>query len=353
MTLTVRRRLDVLAWVLVTGVFALDLLLPERASVGLLYVVVLLLGLWTPGSRDVLFVAGFASVLSVVEYMVSPVDDHWTVNLSNHLLQVIVLWVTAIGVHRHRRTLLERELAERHAQAAEAQLREQAALAQLGQMAAVVAHEVRNPLAGIRGAVQILAKRLGPDAAERNITSEVIRRIDALAAIVQDLLQFARPRRPVPVQRPFSGLARPTLDLLRDDPALARMALELAGEDAVVFADPELFNLVLQNLLMNSVDAMERRGRIVVTATDGPDACEIRVADEGPGIPPAARARLFEPFYTTKHRGTGLGLATARRLVEAHGGTLNLVWPATGGTTAVLRLPHPDAATARARITPS
>ncbi len=340
MTLLLRRRIDLLAWGLVAVVFLLDLVLPEGAAIGLLYVVVMLLGLWTPGTRDVLYVAAFATVLSVVEYVLTPVSEHWSANLSNHVLQVAVVWITACGVNLHRRTLLARERAERQAQASEIKLRQQAALAQIGKMAAVVAHEVRNPLAGIRAAVQVITRRLLPDAPEQKIAHEVITRIDTLNDIVGDLLQFARPRQPSPVETTFGPLIRTTVTLLRDDPALADVTVDVGGEDLVLKADPELLKLVLHNLLVNSAQAMEGHGRIEVIARCEDNADEIRIADEGPGMPVGLRTHLFEPFFTTKHRGTGLGLATARRLMEAHGGTLDLICPAEGGTVAVLRLPR-------------
>ena len=334
-----RRRVDLLAYALVAGVFLLDVRLPETYAVGLLYVVVLLLGLWTTESRTVLYVAGVATLLSIVEYVLTPREDGWTVSASNHALQVVVLWITAFGVNLHRRTLLQRERAEQQAQRSEARLREQAALAQVGKMAAVVAHEVRNPLAGIRGAVQVISRRLAPDAPEQKIANEVMTRIDTLNEIVNDLLQFARPHQPARIQTGFQPLIRTTVALLRDDPALADVTVDIEGSDVVLMADPELLKLVLHNLLVNSAQAMEGCGRIVVTTSIVEDVCEIRLADEGPGIPPAVRQHLFEPFFTTKHRGTGLGLATARRLVAAHGGTLDLICPPAGGTTAVLRLP--------------
>ena len=193
MTLRFRRQVDVLAWILVAGVFVIDLNLPDTANIGLLYVVVLLLGLWMTGPNDVLYLAAFATVLSGVEYALSPGDRSSTINVSNHALQAVVVWITAVGVSLHRRALLQWARAEAQARASDARLREQAALAQIGQMAAIVAHEVRNPLAGIRGAVQIITHRLGADAPEQRIATEVVTRIDTLNEIVSDLLEFARP----------------------------------------------------------------------------------------------------------------------------------------------------------------
>jgi signal transduction histidine kinase len=341
-----RQHLVVLACLLVTGVFALDLTVPEDADISLLYVVVLLIGLWTPGARDVLYVAGFATLLSGVEYLASPAEHHWTVNVSNHVLQVVVVWITAIGVNLHRRTLLGRERAEQQVRAADVRLREQAALAQIGKMAAVVAHEVRNPLAGIRGAVQMIARRLAADAPEQRIAKEVVTRIDTLNEIVQDLLMFARPHQPAPVRTALYPLVQTTVALMRDDPAVAEVAVEITADGAMVVVDPELMKLALHNLLVNSAQAMEGRGRIAIVARATDRLCEIRIADEGPGISAAVRQHLFEPFFTTKHRGTGLGLATSRRLLEAHGGTLELICPPGGGTTAILRIPQPAATAA-------
>jgi signal transduction histidine kinase len=340
MTLARRWGLDALAWLLVVAVFLLDLVVPEGTAIGLLYVVVMLLGLWTPGARGVLYLAAFATALSLIEFWASPVEGDLPAVISNHILQVIVIWITALGVHAHRRTLIARARAERHAQESEARLREQAALAQIGKMAAVVAHEVRNPLAGIRAAMQVLSRRLGADAPEQKVTAEVVTRVDTLSEIVQDLLQFARPRQPAPVETPFHPLVRTTVELLRNDPAMSSVTVDIHGEDVRVYADAELIKLVFHNLIVNSAQAMDGKGRIEILAECLPGACEIRVSDNGPGIPPAVRQHLFEPFFTTKHRGTGLGLATARRLVEAHGGTLALTCPPSGGTTAVLRLPR-------------
>lgn len=334
-----RRQLIVAAFVLAAGVFVLDLMLPESGDISLLYVVVLLLGLWTPDARDVLYIAAFATVLAAVEYQASPSAGRWTVDLSNRLLQVVVLWITAFGVNVFRGTLAARERADRQVQEADARLREQASLAQLGKMAAVVAHEVRNPLAGIRGAVQMIARRLAPDAPEQRIAGEVVARIDTLNAIVQDLLMFARPHPPTPLPTRLDPLVRTTVALLKDDPALTGIEVVVDVEDFTLGVDPELIKLALHNLLVNGAQAMDGQGRIAITARSLAPMCELRIADEGPGIPEPVRAHLFEPFFTTKHRGTGLGLATSRRLVELHGGTLELICPPAGGTIAVLRLP--------------
>jgi PAS domain S-box-containing protein len=223
----------------------------------------------------------------------------------------------------------------------EAALREQTALARVGKLAAVVAHEVRNPLAGIRGAIQVIGKRLPPDRSEQRVIKEIITRIDTLNAIVEDLLVFARPKDPVLATIPAAALVRDTVSLLRDDPRFAHIELRVESADARVVADGEQIKLVLLNLLLNAAQAMGGRGTVEIASRPTADGHELRVTDHGPGIPDEVRERLFEPFFTTKSQGTGLGLATARRILESHGGSISLESSPSGGVTAVVRLPSP------------
>jgi PAS domain S-box-containing protein len=221
----------------------------------------------------------------------------------------------------------------------EAALREQTALVQLGKMAAVVAHEVRNPLAGIRGAMQVLGRRTPAESPEQGVIVEAIKRIDTLNEIVDDLLQFARPHQPALRTFASSALIDETISLLRDDPRFTGITIEVAVEEATIMADLEQLKLVLLNLLINGAQAMDGRGVLSVSFRTIPGWHEVRITDQGPGISPEAMEHLFEPFFTTKHRGTGLGLPTARRILEGHGGTIELECPAGGGTTAIVRLP--------------
>ena len=219
---------------------------------------------------------------------------------------------------------------------AEERLREQAALTHLGQIAAVVAHEVRNPLAGLRGSLQVLSSRLPPHAAERDVVSRMIDRIDGLNAKVTDILVYARPAEPrfQPVD------VRP---LIAEAAASARAATvgaqpaAITGEDAVVRADPEMLRPVLLNLLINAYQA-NREGPIDVTIARHDGICTIGVLDRGSGIPADVRARAFEPFFTTKAGGTGLGLLVVRRLTQLQGGSLRLLDREGGGTAAELSL---------------
>jgi two-component system sensor kinase FixL len=226
----------------------------------------------------------------------------------------------------------------------ERQLREQASLARLGEMAAVVAHEVKNPLAGIRGAIQVIGSRLPADSTDRRIAGEIVARIDALAELMKDLLLFARPPEPRPQAVDVARLVSTTAELLRQDPSLREVNVRVLGEAPPTMADPSLLQIVFHNLLVNGAHAMQGRGDIAVSVDDVSSMCRIRFADQGPGIPPEIRERVFTPFFTTKTRGSGLGLPTCQRLIEAHRGTLAIECPPEGGTTVTVTLPAASAA---------
>ena len=218
-------------------------------------------------------------------------------------------------------------------------LQEQAALARLGEMAAVVAHEVKNPIAGIRGALQVISSRMPPEQRDRAVMGEIIMRLDGLNAVVQDLLVFARPRELRTEPTDVGKLLANTIDLIRRDPSFAAIEVRVDGNTAVVPGDPAQLLLVFQNVLLNAAQAMGGQGRVTVAITVADGRCAIAIADAGPGMPPDVRDHAFEPFFTTKSRGTGLGLPLAKRIIESHGGEIRIDAPSTGGTTVTLVLP--------------
>jgi len=218
-------------------------------------------------------------------------------------------------------------------------LREQAALTRLGQMAAVVAHEVKNPIAGIRGALQVIGSRMAADSRDRSVIGEIIARLDALNGIVQDLLVFARPRELRTESVDLSALVSSTAELIRRDPALANVDVRVNGDRSIVRGDREQLQLVFHNIIVNAAQALGGAGRVDVAITRSVDGCRTTIADHGPGMPPEVRAKAFDPFFTTKHRGTGLGLPIARRVVEAHGGSISIDTPQGGGTVVSIALP--------------
>lgn len=225
----------------------------------------------------------------------------------------------------------------------EQRLRDQEALSSIGEMAAVLAHEVRNPLAGIRGGVQLLST-LFPDAVEgRELIDSIVARIDSLNSVLSDLLTFARVRELKIAGLEIRAFLADLSASLALDPAMRGVEIQLAEvPDEVILVDVDQFRLVLMNLLLNAAQAMNNDGVITVVVRATSQLVQIEIIDRGPGVPPEVRERLFEPFFTTKHRGTGLGLPTAKRIVEAHGGTLSIEnVPGDGrGTVARVSLPR-------------
>ena len=223
---------------------------------------------------------------------------------------------------------------------AEAQLREQAALTHLGQLAAVVAHEVRNPLAGLRASLQMLDRRMA-ESRDREIIAAMIQRIDSLNEKVEDLLLYARPK-PARLQ-PVDVAA-----LLRDVASSARVATGYAGppipieggHGAMALADPDMLRAALLNVTMNACQAAGTSDvDIHITKEDA--ACRIAIRDRGPGIAAGVRDRVFEPFFTTRAGGTGLGLAIVKRLLELQNGAIVLGERPGGGTVAEVTVPSP------------
>ena len=222
---------------------------------------------------------------------------------------------------------------------AEERLRQQAALARLGQMAAVVAHEVRNPLAGIKGAMQVLIGRRDKEDQELPVLRDIVARVDSLNDLISDLMVFARPRPPQLADVELRHLAHDAITMARRDPSCQEVNVSVEGSPITVRADAELVRGTLLNLLLNAGQAMRGRGRVVVRVSQDGDHAAIEVRDDGPGIPEALRPQVFEPFFTTKARGGGLGLAIARRTAEIHGGELTLDCPEHGGSVLKLTLP--------------
>jgi signal transduction histidine kinase len=213
-------------------------------------------------------------------------------------------------------------------------------LAALGELSAIVAHEVRNPLGVIFNSLGSLRRLLRPSGDARVLLDIVGEEADRLNRIVGDLLDFARPStpelRPEPLARVVEeavgvALAQrpPSVEVVHDlDPALPPVPL-----------DVRMVRQAVLNVAVNAVQAMPRGGRITVRTRREPDAAVVEIEDTGPGIPDEVKDRIFEPFFTTKASGTGLGLAVVKRIVEGHGGSIVAASRPGHGTRFLLRFP--------------
>jgi two-component system sensor kinase FixL len=225
---------------------------------------------------------------------------------------------------------------------AEEVIREQTALVRLGEMAAVIAHEVRNPLTAVSGAIQVISESLPADGHEAPIAKEILARLDALNNLTNDLLLFARPPQPRIDSVDLTALLDATAALLSRDKNLVGVRIDIGEPAPTVRGDLNLLQIVVQNLIINAAQAMKGAGVVDASTVLERDRVRLTIRDNGPGIPADIRARLFQPFVTTKARGTGLGLSTARRLVEAMNGTIALDCPPEGGTVVSISLPVDD-----------
>ncbi len=223
--------------------------------------------------------------------------------------------------------------------AAEARLRNQAAMTQLGEMATIMAHEVRNPLAGIAGALQIIHDRLPAGGEERFIVTDMRERIHALNARLTDVLSYARPQALNLTEHGLRQLSEAVVAQVREDHRFGGVAMEVVGDDVICLVDAALLQGALLNLALNAAQALAGKGQIRFEIERRGERVVCRVIDNGPGIPEAVRARVFQPFFTTKSRGTGLGLAIVRRVVEQHDGEISLHCAETGGTIVRIELP--------------
>jgi two-component system sensor histidine kinase HydH len=253
-----------------------------------------------------------------------------------------LLGYTAEARRRERESAALLQTQMEAASAARARLAQTEKLAALGQLAAAIAHEVRNPLGVIRSAAQGVGEALAAgDEDGQRACSFIQHEIDRLNNVISALLAFARPPRLAPRSVSVRELFDAALVLAGDD--LRRKELRVRRDEAAglpeVEADPDLMSQVLLGLLGNAAEVSAARAEITLEAALKDGGVEMAVADRGPGVPAELRARVFEPFFTTRTQGTGLGLAIARQIVEAHRGTIDVVERPGGGARFAVRLP--------------
>ncbi len=224
-------------------------------------------------------------------------------------------------------------------------MREADRLAAIGELAASIAHEIKNPLASLRGSVEILANDLELSEDNELLFGLVLKESGRINGIINDFLSYSRMRPPVMVPM----LAREFRDELKlqikqhiaAKGGVIRSSFEVIPEDMEIVADPDQMTQMTLNLVINACEAMEHQGnlRITLVAVGNNGFCELSVADDGPGIEDAMRDCLFEPFRTNKVTGTGLGLSIVSRIAIAHGGQVWAEETPGGGATFRIRLP--------------
>jgi signal transduction histidine kinase len=229
----------------------------------------------------------------------------------------------------------------------EEQLRRAERLSALGELSAMLAHEIRNPLGAIRGTAEILRDDFSPGERKYEFLEILINETDRLNRVVEDFLTLARP---LQVERETCDLMaelQDTMTLVSGEAAKRGVRLDLAPSALpLVRGNREKLRQVFLNLLLNGVQATGRGGTVTITAAhcsagEGkPAGVEISFADTGEGIDPTALPLIFEPFFTTKTGGTGLGLAITQKIIESHGGKIEVESSVGKGTIIHVRLPE-------------
>ncbi len=224
----------------------------------------------------------------------------------------------------------------------QAQLVQRERLAALGELAAVVAHEVRNPLGVIFNSLGALRRQVRPDGDAPMLLQIVGEEADRLNRMVGDLLDFARPSKPSIRPEPIAHLLEEVLAVATGaagDPSGLTLLCEVEEGLPPVPVDARQLRQALLNVVQNAVQAMPGGGRLTVRARREGEALQLEIADTGPGIPPHLQQKVFEPFFTTRATGTGLGLAVVRRVAADHRGTVSVRNGPEGGAVFALRLP--------------
>ncbi len=219
-------------------------------------------------------------------------------------------------------------------------------LATLGELAAGLAHEIRNPLAGIAGVIEVIGSDVPESSPSRQILQDVRQEVLHIQRIISDLLEYARPKPPQCHLADLNSTVEHAVTLARQQARSRPIGIELdkATDLERVEHDPGQIQQVMVNLLLNAIQAMDGAGHIYVKVEPRDGAVLISVKDTGPGIAPHLLPSIFRPFFTTKGMGTGLGLSLARRLVEDHGGRIQVESAPGRGTEFIVSLPIRGAA---------
>lgn len=214
-------------------------------------------------------------------------------------------------------------------------------LATLGELAAGLAHEIRNPLAGIAGVVDIMGRELPTNSASRTVIGDVHREILHIQAILNDLLSYARPRPPNFHPANLNTTIEQAVVLSRQQVRTKPIQVTFEPNPALplVEHDPALIQQVALNLLLNGIQAISGTGEVHVALSQERDAVVIQVSDTGRGIPAEALPRIFKPFFTTRTEGTGLGLSLANSIVQSHGGRIDVTSAPGKGSQFKVSLP--------------
>ena len=323
-----------------------------------LYYIPIILGGFLFGVRGGVLTALLASLLYLPHafFLVGPhAHHHGMLNAdptgtANKILELVLYHavglLTGLLVERERqaRRLVEQKMIEM--QAMEQHLIRAGRLQSLGEMTAGLAHEIRNPLASLKTAADIVADEIPESSPRRKMVTILRKEIDRLAVLLERFLAFARPGSLTLVDVSLPRVVKDAIDLVEPQARVKRVAIDLdgaGGSFAAVRGDTAKLTQVVLNLLLNAVQFSPEGGRVTVRLANEarPHGAFVMVSvrDQGPGIPKGNEERIFDPFFSTRDQGSGLGLSIASRLMDEHHGAIEVLSPQPSGVEFRLLFP--------------
>ncbi len=287
------------------------------------------------GFRGGLITAAVVSALVLPYVLFSDLTNH---TLAGETVEIVFYFAIASLVG----ALVDREMFARRKRAEmRLELERSQRLSLVGQMAAGVAHEIKNPLASIKGAVEIIGDQSASEADRSQFKDIVVSEIHRIDGTVTDFLTFARPQKSKMEKIDLSSTVRDTLTQLESQVAKSGMSLKRSIDPEVyIRGDKSKIHQMTLNLILNSIEASQAGSAIDVQLTqNGSDIAHLVISDEGSGLPQDDIEKVFEPFYTTKSTGTGLGLAIVRSIVEELRGSISIKSVPAGGASVEIELP--------------
>lgn len=221
------------------------------------------------------------------------------------------------------------------------QVRQIDRLAAIGEMAATVAHEIRNPLGGIRGFASFLAQDTPEEDPRHRLVQKILSGVSSLEKVVSGLLEYTRPVELKLAPASCAAIAHAAMRYMEYDPSRITIFTEI-DPDLRVLADADRIRQVLMNVLVNAVQSIADRGEVRISAEADENLVHISVQDSGCGMDEEQRKQIFSPFFTTKEKGTGLGMAVSQKIVEGHGGVLSAYSEPGNGTRIAIQLPRAE-----------
>lgn len=212
-------------------------------------------------------------------------------------------------------------------------------LALLGELSARAAHEIRNPLTVIRGFLTFMKETVSEAEKEKYHILLLLKELDRINAIIEEMLLIAKPSAPILTQAYIEDIIQEILPLFQQSSETQQLQFHVRLDRIPLLMDPKQMTQVMHNLIRNSIEAMEAKGTISIYSNVREDYYEIYIQDSGSGIPKEMQHTIFDPFITTKESGTGLGLTIVKRIIENHGGTIELYASSEQGTTFLITLP--------------